>query len=86
MGDERAETYLRVLAEAKFRQVLRPPGWRLDLLGTHPAGGWPEALMSLGNVGPEVLLPVASAGSSWPRPACSTTTSPTASTPTCAPP
>jgi hypothetical protein len=63
VGDERAETYLRVLAEARFRRLLRPPGWRPDLLGTQPAGGWPEALMSsLGNVGPEVLLPVASAG------------------------
>ncbi len=62
MGDERAETYLRVLAEAKFWPVVQPPGWRRDLLETRPAGSWPEALMWLRNVGPEVLLPVASAG------------------------
>ena len=63
MGDERAETYLRVLAESKFRGVLRPPEWQPDLLGMPPpAGGWPEAQMSsIRDIGPYVLLPVASA-------------------------
>ncbi len=27
MGDERAETYLRLVAEREFRRVIHPPGW-----------------------------------------------------------
>jgi len=37
VGDERAETYLRLLAEREFRRVIRPPA---DRAGPPSGCGW----------------------------------------------
>ena len=68
MGDERAETYLRLVAEREFRRVIQPPPDRAkppdraDPSGQADPRGWADYQMSTSNIAASVLWNLHRAG------------------------
>ena len=64
MGDERAETYLRLVAEREFRRVIHPPGWADHRMSTSDIAA--SALWNLRRAGRILIAAGTAPGSTAP--------------------